>query len=236
MFISVLKNILTGDRLAKVQALIQQAEFVDGKISGGTVRDKKNLELAPETDRYADVVGIVEMAVREHMEFNMTAFPRYMTRPIISRYEPGMFYKQHVDLPVMGFLSQGKPVNRGLAPLGAGYVRSDLSMTLFLAPPECYDGGDLWFDSNPSPVQVKLEAGSAVIYPTGTRHQVIPVTRGVRLAAVFWIQTMFPIESQRQAVCDARKLVGMLAAKPESPELQLAQDSFYNLCRMFAAV
>ena len=236
MFISTIKNVLTGERLAKAQSLIQQAQFVDGRISGGTARDKKNLELAPETDRYVDVLNIVEAAVREHMEFNMTAFPRYMTRPIISRYEPGMYYKQHVDLPVMGFMSGGKPANRGLAPVGTGYVRSDLSMTLFLQQPDCYEGGELWFEATPAPVQIKLDAGSAVLYPTGTRHQVLPVTKGVRLAAVFWIQTMFPVEAQRRAVSEAHRLVAMLAKSPESPESLLAQDSFYNLCRMFAAV
>jgi len=236
MFISIIKNIVTGDKLAKVLGLVQQAQFVDGRISGGTERDKKNLELAPESDRYVDVLNIVEVAVREHMEFNLTAFPRYMTRPIISRYESGMFYKQHVDLPVMGFMSGGKPANRGLSPVGTGYVRSDLSMTLFLAPPDSYEGGELSFEATPHPLQMKLEAGSAILYPTGTRHQVIPVTKGARLAAVFWIQTMFPVEAHRRAVCDAHRLVTMLAAKPESPESLLAQDSFYNLCRMFATV
>jgi len=92
MFISLINNIVTGDKLKKVSELIQQAQFVDGRISGGTARDKKNLELAPESDRYVDVLNIVEIAVREHMEFNLTAFPRFMTRPIISRYEPGMYY------------------------------------------------------------------------------------------------------------------------------------------------
>jgi PKHD-type hydroxylase len=236
MFISHIHNILDADKLGKSQKLIDSARFVDGRISGGTERDKKNLELAPETDRYVDVLNIVEAAVRENMEFNLTAFPRFMTRPIISRYEVGMFYKEHVDLPVMGFMSGGKPANRGLSPVGANYVRSDLSMTLFLAPPESYTGGELCFESPTHVIRTKLPAGSAVLYPTGARHSVAEVTQGVRVAAIFWIQTMFPVEGERRAICDSHRLVSLLGKNPDAPEFLLAQDSFYNLCRMFASV
>ena len=38
------------------------------------------------------------------------------------------------------------------------------------------------------PRSVKLTAGDAVIYPGTTLHQVLPVTRGYRLACFFWIE------------------------------------------------
>jgi len=237
MFISCIKNILNAEQLAKAQKLIATARFVDGKISGGSIRDKNNLELAPETERYVEVLNLVEVAVRENMEFNLTAFPRHMTRPIISRYEPGMFYHEHVDLPVMGFMDRGRPSHRGLSPVGLNYVRSDLSMTLFLSTADSYDGGELCFEGpNGQPTKTKLPAGSAVLYPTGARHSVAEVTRGARLAAIFWIQTMFPVEAHRRAVWDASRLMGMLRNNQEAPEYLLAQDSFYNLCRIFADV
>jgi PKHD-type hydroxylase len=233
MFISKINDILSGEQLAHVRRIIQASEFTDGRISGGTASNKKNLELTPDTDRYVEVLKVIEQAVRENVEFNVTAFPRAMTRPIISRYEVGMFYKEHVDLPVMGFMSSG----RGLSAVGSNYVRSDLSMTLFLSDPDSYEGGELSFDSPFGPLKIKLPAGSAVVYPTGARHSVLPVARGVRYGAIFWIQSMFPTEAHRQAAHDAQKLMNMLEQVfPGSDECMLAQNNFYNLCRILAQV
>jgi PKHD-type hydroxylase len=234
MFITTINNVLNAETLAKTRQIIQASEFTDGRISGGTATNKKNLELAPETEKYVDVLKIIEQAVRSNVEFNLTAFPRAMTRPIISRYNVGMFYKEHVDLPVMGFMTAG----RGLASaIGSNYVRSDLSMTLFLSDPSTYDGGELSFDSPFGGLKIKLDAGSAVVYPTGARHQVLPVTRGVRQAAIFWIQTMFPVEAHRQAVHSAHRIMKRLGEVfPGSDEFVMAQDNFYNLSRIFAQV
>ena len=107
-------------------------------------------------------------------------------------------------------------------------------MTLFLSDPDSYDGGELYFDAPLNTVNVKLKAGSAVIYPTGRRHQVRPVTRGVRYAAVFWIQSLFPVEAHRQAVFEAFQITRLFA--PDSKEFELAEEHFLNLARMLAEV
>jgi PKHD-type hydroxylase len=233
MFISKIDNILTPEKLVRVQKIVETAKFIDGRISGGTERNKKNLEIAPETEKYVEMVNIVESAVRENTEFNLTAFPRYMTRPIFSRYDVGMYYKSHVDNPVMGFMS----MNYDLRPVGDNYVRSDLSMTLFLNDPDSYDGGELTFEGSVETVKVKLKSGSAILYPTGSRHSVAPITRGARYAAIFWIQTMFPVEAHRQAVYDAWRLVNMVGKlAPDSDLFVFAQENFFNLGRILAQV
>ncbi len=233
MFISEIKNILDAETISMILNLIREARFVDGRISGGTERNKYNEELFPESEMYVDVLRIIEQAVRENYEFNLTAFPRYMTRPIISRYEVGMFYKGHVDKPVMNFMDP----KFGLMPLGNNYVRSDLSMTLFLSDPASYEGGELSFEAPFSSVKVKLDAGSAVVYPTGRKHQVLPVTRGIRYAAIFWIQTLFPVEAHRQAVFDAHQLSRLIKnLAPDSQIHELAEENFFNLARMLAEV
>ena len=233
MFISEIKNVLDAETISKVFNVIREARFVDGRISGGTERNKFNQELVPESEKYLEVLRIIELAVRENYEFNLTAFPRYMTRPIISRYDVGMYYKGHVDQPVMNFMDP----KFGLMPLGHNYVRSDLSMTLFLSDPASYDGGELYFEAPLNTVKVKLEAGSAVVYPTGRRHQVLPVTRGVRYAAIFWIQTLFPVEAHRQAVSDAYQLSRLITElAPDSKAYELAEENFFNLARMLAEV
>jgi PKHD-type hydroxylase len=233
MFISKIDNVLTPEKLVRVQKIVEAAKFIDGRISGGTERNKKNLEIAPETEKYVEMVNIVESAVRENTEFNLTAFPRYMTRPIFSRYDVGMYYKSHVDNPVMGFMS----MNYDLRPVGDNYVRSDLSMTLFLNDPDSYDGGELTFEGSVETVKVKLKSGSAILYPTGSRHSVAPITRGARYAAIFWIQTMFPVEAHRQAVYDAWRLMNMVGKlAPDSDSFVFAQENFFNLGRILAQV
>lgn len=233
MFISEIKNILDPKTISNVFNIIREAKFVDGRISGGTQQNKYNQELLPESEKYMEVLQIIELAVRENYEFNLTAFPRYMTRPIISRYDVGMHYKEHVDKPVMHFMD----TKIGLMPLGSNYVRTDLSMTLFLSDPASYDGGELYFEAPLNTVKVKLDAGSAVVYPTGRRHQVLPVTRGVRYAVIFWIQTLFPVEAHRQAVYNAHQLTRMLKAHgADSKVNELAEENFFNLARMLAEV
>jgi PKHD-type hydroxylase len=233
MFISEIKNILNKETLSKVFNSIQEAKFVDGRISGGTQRNKYNQELLPESEKYLEVLEVVELAVRENYEFNLTAFPRYMTRAIISRYDVGMFYKGHVDKPVMHFMDS----KLGLMPLGSNYVRTDLSMTLFLNEPASYDGGELSFEAPFTNIKVKLDAGSAVVYPTGSRHQVLPVTRGSRYAAIFWIQSLFPVEAHRQAVYNAHQLTRMITdLGADSKVNELAEENFFNLARMLAEV
>lgn len=237
MFISRIERILSKVEVAKVRRVIDKAEFVNGLISGGSEREKNNLELVPGTEDYVEVLDIVERAVKENVEFNLTAFPRYMTRPIISRYDVGMFYEEHVDFPVMNFMSSNRTVGSGLAPLGSNYTRSDLSMTLFLSDSEFYGGGELTFEGPVGPIKMKLDAGSGILYPTGSRHSVATVTRGVRYAAIFWIQTLFPVEAHRQAIYNARRLVTLLAeTAPNSEAFGLAEESFYNLCRVLAEV
>ena len=233
MFISEFKDVLDAETLRKIFNNIREAKFVDGRVTGGTERSKYNREMSPESDKYQEILRIVELAVRENQDFNLTAFPRYMTRPIISRYDVGMHYKGHVDMPVMNFMDP----KSGLMPLGHNYVRSDLSMTLFLSDPASYDGGELYFEAPLNTVKVKLEAGSAVVYPTGRRHQVLPVTRGVRYAVIFWIQTLFPVEAHRQAVYDAHQLTRLLQASGADAKVnELAEENFFNLARMLAEV
>jgi PKHD-type hydroxylase len=237
MFISNINEILDKEKLAKVRKFIEKSPFVDGLISGGGEGAKRNLELSPESEDYLEVLNLVERAARASVEFTMTAFPRYITRPIISRYEVGMFYKEHIDFPVMGFASPHQIVGRSLSPLGHNYVRSDLSMTLFLSDPSSYDGGELTFVATTGPVKIKLEAGSGILYPTGSRHSVSVVTRGVRYAAIFWIQSLFPVEAHRQAIHNAYRLVTTLKrTAPASDAFALAQDNFYDLCRILAQV
>ena len=78
-------------------------------------------------------------------------------------------------------------------------IRSDLSCTLFLSSPKEYDGGELVIQLGEQELAYKLDPGSAILYPSTTIHQVAPVTRGVRIVAITWIQSWIA-DAQRRAL------------------------------------
>ena len=54
-------------------------------------------------------------------------------------------------------------------PPTARRIRTDISATLFLTPPDDYDGGELTIDDTYGTQAVKLPAGDLVIYPGDQR-------------------------------------------------------------------
>jgi len=205
----ILKSVLTAEHLAEIQAEVAEIGFADGKgtAQGAAARAKSNLELA--RGERTDALGNrVLAAVRRQPQFEAYALPHKIRLPIISGYEPGMTYGDHVDAPVMG-----------AGPIHA--TRTDLSMTLFLSPPEDYDGGELVLHTPEAQARVKLPAGHAVVYPTVHIHRVEPVTRGRRLAAVTWIQSRVRDHEDRRLIYDLDRTIGALGDIDERHRLRL---------------
>lgn len=246
MYISTINQVLSADVISRVRSLVGSKDFVHGNISGGTESNKNNRELSAKAPNYLEVLKLVESGVSRSQEFSYTAFPRSMTRPIISNYSTGMFYNEHTDSAVANFLACACPSSRWadcvsckatshrtLAPVGTGYVRADLSMTVFLSDPATYDGGELRFNGGES--KYKPAAGAAVLYPTGAPHSVSCVTRGERLAAVFWVQSLVPLNSRRQLLRNTFSLWQSLGLHaPDSEHARQAETNFNDLFRMFA--
>ncbi|MCF8003220.1 MAG: Fe2+-dependent dioxygenase, partial [Chromatiaceae bacterium] len=168
-------GLLNPAQVQKVQELLADAEFVDGKLSAGFAasRVKNNEEMRQEPERMKLLVRILMASLGHNERFRFGALPHRVADPIFARYRPGMTYGDHVDDPIMG--STGPR------------FRSDVSMTLFLNAPDTYDGGDLVMRTPFGDRRVKLPAGDAVIYPSSSLHQVAEVTRGERLVALTWI-------------------------------------------------
>lgn len=232
--IITIDDFLGPDEVETVLESIDAARFVDGQVSagGGNLSVKNNREMAAEQP-YVDVVKIVERAVRSSVELNYTVFPRHITRAIVSRYDEGMSYGVHIDSPVIGFMAQ----NQALGSFGQNYLRTDFSMTVFLSEPDSYVGGDLSFGSPWGTQTYRLRPGAAVVYPTGLPHEVTPITKGTRLAAVMWLQSMVRDHERRRLISDLFLLANKLIERdPDSPEAGLARDAAANALRLAADV
>jgi PKHD-type hydroxylase len=114
-------------------------------------------------------------------------------------------------------------------------LRTDLAFTLFLADRADYDGGALVVQSALGDQEIALEAGDAILYPAGSIHYVAPVTRGVRLAAVGWIESFIPDAPQREILFDLSVTRARLAEAGVARDDLLPLDkSISNLLRMWA--
>jgi PKHD-type hydroxylase len=209
--------VLTPDELTQVLSELSQATFVDGKAtaSGAAREVKQNLQAERSGAEWAALDEIVFSALRRNQEFQAFAIPKRILPPRYSRYQPGMQYGWHVDSAIMG----------------AQPMRTDLAMTIFLSPPDSYDGGELAIESSLGEQEVKLAAGEAVVYPAGTLHRVTPVTRGVRLAAVTWIQCAVRDERLRSILCDLGQALHQAEAANDTEAILLLSKCYHNLLR-----
>lgn len=210
--------VLEPSQVGHLMQALRSQPFIDGKATAhGIARDiKNNLQAERKGDSLAGLDQLVSNALFSNSLFQAFAFPNRLRAPIFSRYEPGMNYGAHVDGAIMD--DNGKP------------LRADLSVTLFLSEPETYDGGELVIELPYGEEEIKLAAGEAVVYSSDTVHRVAPVTRGVRMAAVTWVQTAVHDARMRALLFDLQRAIQQVEAK-EDPKLLLAK-SYHNLLRM----
>jgi PKHD-type hydroxylase len=155
--------------------------------------------------------------IGEHPLFRMVARPKQLSPLILSRYEPGMAYGSHVDDAIMGGM------------------RSDVSFTLFLSDLDTYDGGALVIETSAGEEDVRLPAGSMVVYSSTTLHRVAEVTRGARLAAVGWARSFIRDPAQRELLFDLDTARQSLFQKQgKTAEFDLLSKTSANLLRMWA--
>jgi PKHD-type hydroxylase len=83
--------------------------------------------------------------------------------------------------------------------------------------------------------QVKLPAGHMILYPADSRHHVRPVTRGVRLASFFWIQSMVRDEAARKILFDLDLAIQDVNRESAgSPAAISLTGVYHNLLRRWA--
>jgi PKHD-type hydroxylase len=149
--------------------------------------------------------------------------PRHIYPPMFNRYEDGMHFGNHIDGAVRRL------------PGSTDAIRTDVSATLFLSPPESYEGGELLIEDTHGRRTIKLPAGEMVVYPASSVHRVQPVTRGTRLACFFWVQSLVRDDAHRALLFHLDGAIQDLnqqhAAHPALVELT---GVYHNLLRMWA--
>jgi PKHD-type hydroxylase len=219
----VAAGVLKPDELALARGWLAHARFVDGKASAGAAarRVKHNLEAERGAAELERLDQMVMGNLSRHPVYRGGALPLHAATPLYVRYAPGMDYGEHLDDPIMG--------------TGGVMYRSDVAVTVFLSAPEEYDGGELAIRGAAGEQTVKLPAGDAVLYPAGTIHRVNPVTRGERLVAVTWVQSVVRDAARRELLYGlnlAREK--LLASAPGAEETAQVNAAYLNLIRMWS--
>jgi PKHD-type hydroxylase len=186
-------NVLSGDELMYAKKLLAETSWVDGKVTAGTQAAivKNNQQLPEQAPQVQVLRKLVLQALNRNALFFTAALPLKILPPFFNRYSgDANYYGYHVDNAMR------------MMPDGSGYVRADVSATLFLSEPDEYEGGELTIDDTFGQHGLKLPAGSMVVYPSSSVHQVSPVTAGARVACFMFIQSMVRDATKRRILYD----------------------------------
>jgi PKHD-type hydroxylase len=218
-------SVLNADELALFRAVMHDARWVDGNATSGhqSSQAKYNEQLAEDSPQARELGERILQALARSPLFFSAALPKQVFPPLFNRYGPGMTFGNHVDAAIRTHSVQ--PVR----------IRTDLSATLFLVEPDTYDGGELLVEDTYGVQNVKLPAGDMVLYPATSLHRVAPITRGLRVASFFWIQSMIRDDGQRTLLFDLdMAIIKLTQAAPQEPALVSLTGVYHNLLRMWA--
>ena len=221
LVINVLED---ADHRAAIAERIAMLEWRDGRETAGSVarQVKRNEQAAMNSPAGRALQDELSQLIADNIVVKAAAQPRRFSPVIISRTGVGGKYGAHVDNALMG--------------RGAQRLRTDLSFTLFLTPPGEYEGGELVIHAAGMTQELKGEAGNLVLYPSGSIHEVKPVTKGTRIVCIGWIESTVADPAQREMLFDLENLRTALRQQlpAQSAELLTLDKTMANLLRMWA--
>ncbi|MEM8718466.1 MAG: Fe2+-dependent dioxygenase [Cyanobacteria bacterium P01_G01_bin.39] len=222
--IFTIPNVLTPEELEQMSSSLAKGEFIDGKLTAGWNAKlvKNNQQLKKKTPLGTQLTQQVKSALNRNKLFQTAIRPKSIHSLLFSRYDKGMSYGRHVDNAIMR--------NNGM-------WRTDISFTLFLNSPDEYQGGELTIEGTDAEKGYKLDAGSAIVYPSTSLHRVNEVTEGSRLVCVGWVQSLIRDPSDREILFDLETARRVIFAKDgKTPEFDLISKSVANLLRKWVDV
>ena len=217
-----IENILTADQVGAARSRLAAAEWVDGRVTAGyQAQEVKRNAQVPENSLVAKELGEVILAgLARSSRFMSAALPLRVFPPMFNSYAGGQTFGTHVDTAIRQLSSTGQR------------IRTDLSATLFLTPPDEYDGGELVVEDSYGEKRVKLPAGDMVLYPATSLHRVEPVTRGNRISSFFWMQSVIRQDVHRTLLFELDEAIQRLA-KIRSAEMAEVKVSSVQLTGVY---
>jgi PKHD-type hydroxylase len=221
-------DVLSKTEVDDVRAIMDAAQWEDGRSTAGaqSALVKKNEQLPPNSEVARALGQRVLSALAANPMFISAAIPLHIFPPLFNRYGEGHRFGIHVDNAIRGdHLTKLR-------------IRTDLSATLFLSEPDEYDGGELITEDYYGSHEVKLPAGHLVLYPASSLHMVTPITRGVRVASFFWLQSMIRDAQARSMIYDLDNAIQALVQRlgRDDPEIVKLTGIYHNLIRYWAEV
>ncbi|WP_448212443.1 Fe2+-dependent dioxygenase [Colwellia sp. MEBiC06753] len=219
----VIEQILTQAEVQEFAQILEQSPWLDGKKTamGMASHVKNNHQADGEHPNIRALANRLLARIGETPQLISAALPHKIFPPCFNQYGESEQYGYHVDAAIMRL------------PNSQEVLRSDVSMTVFLNEPEEYEGGELVIATEFGEQKVKLRAGQAVVYPSSSLHKVTAVTKGKRLAAITWMQSMIADANLRQILFQLDKSIQNLIAHQtaDRAELDRLHHVYHNLIR-----
>jgi PKHD-type hydroxylase len=214
--------VLSAEALTVFRTRLAEARWDDGRVTAGPQSGavKHNQQLRQDSEAARELGERVLAALDRAPLFLSAALPARVFPPLFNRYAEGMDFGAHIDNAIRRV--PGSRIS----------IRTDLSATLFLNPPESYDGGELVIEDTYGTQSVKLAAGDMILYPATSRHHVMPVTQGERLACFFWVQSLVGDDAERTMLFELDRAIQALGSSdPNHPEILRLTGLYHNLVR-----
>ena len=228
MFLRIPK-VLNEEQLATVRASLngEAAPWVDGRATAGFqgAAVKSNEQLDEASPMARELGNFILSQLERNALFISAVLPNKVYPPMFNRYAEGMHFGTHVDGTVR------------MIPGSHQKLRTDLSATLFLSAEQDYGGGELIVESDFGSRSAKLAAGDMIVYSSTSRHRVNEVTRGQRLASVFWIQSLIRDDARRAQLFELDGTIQRLTSTgADSDSLVRLTAHYHGLLRAWTEI
>ncbi|MEP6898944.1 MAG: Fe2+-dependent dioxygenase [Rhodanobacter sp.] len=217
-------DVLDREQILQLRGALDAADWTDGRETVGAqgAAVKRNQQLPDASPLRRELGLVVLAALAKHPLYHAATLPLRTLPPRFNRYEGGGHYGFHVDGAVMA-VPDAEP------------LRSDIACTLFLSEPDDYEGGELIVSDTYGEHEVKLPAGDLIVYPSSSLHRVQEVTRGTRLAAFFWVQSLIRDDGRRRLLFELDSSIQALTRSgADAATLLQLSGVYHNLLRQWA--
>lgn len=219
----LIEQLLSEQDVITFRDKLDQVPWSDGKETamGMAASVKKNRQANANSAAVKTLTNELLLTLGNSPKFISAALPHRIFPPCFNRYSQGETYGFHVDAAIMRM-----PHNNEV-------LRSDLSMTVFFSSEDEYEGGELVIQTEFGEHRVKAQAGDAILYPSSSLHKVTPVTKGERIAAITWIQSLVPDIQMRNTIYELDQSIQALSTNPamDRQELDRLHHVYHNLIR-----